>query len=108
MKNAERIIKDEKLRDGILKMVRSEELSVMIGTLKEVAKRPPPQSNAPEHALVLGALANAECFGYAKAVEAMEYFDQIVASILASTKNEVPVDFGGPEIEEEQQRKRGF
>ncbi len=108
MKNAKRIIKDEKLRDSILEMVRTERFSVMIGTLKELAKRPPPQSNAPEHALVLGALANAECFGYAKAVEAMEYFDKIVEDILASTKSEVPVDFGGPEIEAEQQRKRGF
>jgi hypothetical protein len=89
-------------------MVRSEAFSVMIGTLKEIAKRPPPQSNAPEHALVLGALANAECFGYSKAVEAMEYFDKIVANILDSAKNEVPIDFGGPAIEEEQKKKRGF
>ncbi len=100
MKNARRIIEDEKLRDKILAMIRSDEFSVMVQCLKEIGKRPPPAASQPEHALVLGALANAEVFGWQNCIERAENFDVIIKSMMQSknAENNERYDFGADEV----------
>lgn len=100
MKYAKRIVQEEELRGKILKMLLSEEFGVLVGCVKEFGKRPSPAVAAPEHALVLGALANAEVFGWQNCLEKVEHFDAIIMSMMqneSSAKNE-EYDYGAKEI----------
>lgn len=100
MKYAKRIVQEEELRGKILKMLLSEEFGVLVGCLKEFGKRPSPAVSSPEHALVLGALANAEVFGWQNCLEKVEHFDGIIMSMMqneSSAKND-EYDYGAKEI----------
>ncbi len=100
MKFAKRIVQDEELRSKILKMLLSEEFGALVGCVKEFGKRPSPAVSAPEHALVLGALANAEVFGWQNCLEKVEHFDAIIMSMMqneSSAKTD-EADYGAEEI----------